>query len=321
MLRMGLVSKTASGVLTVALASLAGCGGGSGSSGSTPVREGLEGIWVVDDEKQQYFNFEENQALVTYTYDSSNQCYVPYRQTVNTDSQTLTLNLPDLKGSFDYTLVDGAQLQLSEQGKVKATLKHSDTLASTFESECGDGANTDIIKANVTFAELPESVQINLADSQDNFGEYSVRVIFDVNQSGSLDEGDLSFNLTHFKVPGSSPETKALHRLTSVLRRQTSSKTSSLLTPIEVSVQGNSIVFSVPVALHSELAVISNGTQTLVRANHWSAQGGTKWDCYPDDCEFAEGLDTSSALADSAEEETSIDSLVDITAVEVNLTN
>jgi len=304
----------------MAVALLSACGSDSKSnSGNSSEDKGLQGIWVSDDEFRQYVNFQSNGRPLTYSYDHELNCYASYEQPKIVADNQIQLNLIDLKGTFNYSYIDQDTLQLSENGKEVIRLKRSDTSAINFSNDCGDSTDSSVLKAKIQFSSLPEEILVNREETEDRHGEYSVGVVFDVNNSGEVDKGDLSFYLSHFKQVGANPESKPLDELKVVIDRQSSETSRYGITPVAVSINENSIEFIAPVSLHADLKGISNGTQVLVQAHHWAVEGSTKWDCYPDDCQFTEGVDTSSTLWDSVEEATSKDSIVDIIAVEVLL--
>lgn len=303
----------------MAIALLSGCGSDSSNSGNNAEDKGLQGIWVSDDEFFQYVNFQSNGRPLIYSYDYERNCYVSYEQPEIVTDNKVQLSLIDIKGTFNYSYLDQDTLQLSDNGKEVLRFKRSNELATNFRNDCGDSTDSTVVKAKIQFSTLPEEILINLQETQDGSGEYSVGVLFDVNNSGEVDKGDLSFYLSHFKQVEANPQSKPLGELKAGIHRQSSETSRYALTPVDIDITENAIEFIVPVSLHSDLKAISYGTQVLVEAHHWAVEGHTKWDCYPDACQYTEGVDTSSTLWDSAEEVTSANSIVDITAIELRL--
>lgn len=178
------MTKIVTGLMAIAL--LSGCGSDSSNSGNDAEEKGLQGIWVSDDEFLQYVNFQSNGRPLIYSYDYERNCYASYEQPEIVTDNKVQLSLIDIKGTFNYSYLDQDTLQLSDNGKEVLRFKRSDALATNFSNDCGDSTDSTVVKTKIQFSKLPEEILINLQETQDGSGEYSVGVLFDVNNSGEV---------------------------------------------------------------------------------------------------------------------------------------
>ncbi|MGR6873171.1 hypothetical protein ACU6U9_12880 [Pseudomonas sp. HK3] len=304
--------------LLALVCSLAGCIDNS-SSDSKDSREvpKLDGVWQIQDDLKSYVLFQTDQ-MQQYVHSATEDCYNVVKQPFSTANKTLELNLVGYKGVFNYSQPQSDRIELTSQ-QTRAVLKKTDVLASTFNNLCGSDNQIGTISVEIEFVNLTTAITINKASTEDNRGEFEISAWFDVNASGKQDKGDIAFTLHHFKKADSQESLINVVDLPSVLFLRHKDNASVVVNTVSVSQQEDVLTFTGARYKHPLLSTISAGTPFFVKAYHWSNDKGTRYDCYPNECDYTQGLDASTGLQDEIGEESTEDAFIDIRSVRVKV--
>ena len=305
-------------VVGLSLAAIA-CGGGNSPENNEPPT-GLTGLWQSQDSASQYLSFEQQKAI-SYTY--VGDCFVAQQQDFQSAEGSVYLSLNHLKGLYQLDQSSDNSLTLTSDSSV-LSFRRSDTLLSSFDMRCGDTSAAGYIKISAEFVNIPDSIGINYADSEDGRSEVRLSIFFDKNNSGDLDSGDLQFTIHHHKEKGSSFSNKKITELPSIVSiasKRNGIVSYSPIAPIAVKKEGNHLTMKVSRSLHRELENISSGTQVLAKMYDYESVSSTRYDCYPEDCNsFTEGVDTSSVIEDGVSEVGTEGSFIDLKSFSIDVT-
>jgi hypothetical protein len=151
----------------------------------------------------------------------------------------------------------------------------------------------DVITASITVADLPATLPVNQASTPDSYGEYAWEVLFDNDGSGrGWTIGDVLFYFNHYKVPGAAPADLPVNTSFGqcpLLDVRESSTASGGVAGYHVAdlcpymtVNGDTISFSVPRSTHESLAGITPNTAVVFRAFSRGTDGTYYNDYFPE---------------------------------------
>ncbi len=296
---------------------LAGCADhGSESAEILPP----EGVWYSS-EFDSYVVIKDKE-LLNYTYDDRFSCNdLSTVEIVSfTEDSNLTVRNEFEEFDISFVIADGLLTLEKEGSNLPVTLIKSDKDFDSFNPLCSDPSASGNVTVNIEFDQLPEFVTLNQQGTEVGQVEYSVSITFDMNNSGTVDLGDISLATISFKSDLELPGETSISELKAYLWWNSSDKETTTITEINFAVEDKTLSFNVPLSAHISIASISQGTPIKVKSYYLYGDSGEERDLYPDSGDFTSGLD-SSHLVDLSGDVNDGQSIVDIVSIQVSVSN
>ncbi|MCG7530781.1 hypothetical protein MHM98_05345 [Psychrobium sp. MM17-31] len=193
---------------------LIGCGGSGSNSNSSseptptpppvqsvPLDTAFHGGWKIGD---VVYTTISKGAINLYTYEADRSCYSSDVFTIDKSTKTSAslINVHTNEKSELKFAVDFDKLVIEEDG-----------VALTFEEErflnpvpgCENSQQIKSIEVDVELAYLPPKITLNRDAHSTGRVEYDYEIIFDINENGTHDIGDLAIRASHYKGEGHYP--------------------------------------------------------------------------------------------------------------------
>jgi len=239
--------------------------------------------------------------------DPDNECYSIFQNhdIVSVSNNTYVLKEIDSGVETNVTVVengDTLSVTVNSTNTTHTFHKVADNASASFSicvtsvnnpSPVTDNTNTspNPIIVSMTMAQLPSVISVNNPDTSLGGVEYRWSVSFDVDNSMSVNAGDLRFSLSWYVEDGAQPADMPLTDLNANLWELNDQGGSVSLTPISINVIGNTIEFVVNRDSHSSLGKIVQGTQVYFDTYYFLPGTGSHYDYYPADSSYTSMMD------------------------------
>lgn len=184
---------------TIFCSVLFGCGDSTDEvTKNAPLDNQYYGLWSLDSDAHVVISQE---SITLYSYDVSRGCFDSSIHIVNNstaDSLTATDSQTG-ETSTSYFDLEGEQLIVSEDG-TSLTFEQNSYFVSFPGCESHYGVKE--IEIEVELAFLPPELTINRDAQSKGAIEYDYNINFDLNKNDTIDSGDISIGIRHFKWPG-----------------------------------------------------------------------------------------------------------------------
>lgn len=290
----------------------------SSEAATTEAHNALLGFWQSGDASTTQTLLEISDSSVSYyLFDPVYQCYaVSAAELVSLTNDSLTTTRDGQAYTSQYSLSHD-NLSLSEGDFTEVYQPYSGSEI-TSQNLCSNDDLLGVIQADITFINLPKSIEVNALSSNDGVAEFVIEVTFDINLSGERDEGDIELSAQHFKWPNSAPSTLRLSDLPANLGVYTSSSNAIYSSAAQLRVQGDRVLLAVPRSQHVALESITLATPVFVSASY-NYDNQYSSDRYPSSG-FTSGEDLS-LLIDPEGDHTGNASFIDFSSVEISIDN
>ena len=155
---------------------------------------------------------------------------------------------------------------------------------------CGGGNDSDSkptpqgnVVAAIELDQLPNNVTYNRATTPDGYVEFNWSITFDINGDGTINQGDVTLRLMHFKQPGSLETTGPISDFDAQLWLYTSNTQFISVASATKRISGNTITLTIDKSAHPSLSQITETTlvyfKTSIRDDITQLP---KYDYFPD---------------------------------------
>jgi hypothetical protein len=258
------------------------------------------------------------------SYDEYLECH--YQRSFPIENVTAN-SITTENGTFSYT-ISGSSLNIEGDLYTASTLNNLQLVS------CADPSASGSIEIQVTFNDLPDTLEINHALSSDLWVAISLNVEIDSDSSNDLSLGDLSFNADYyFDENSNSIETISPDQLVAEIFYVDEITTSengnswgerfAIESDLLVDTDNNTITFKINKNMHKLLKHVSSSSPISVSARYVNTAGKSQYDSYPDTGGLTlESQDTSDLvdeLNDVSGSHSTAD-IIDINAISVTVT-
>lgn len=156
-----------------------------------------------------------------------------------------------------------------------------------FLASCSGGSNQgnsqgDPLVVSITLDSLPPSYTYNKTTTPDGYVEYKWGITFDINNSGTINQGDIVLRILHFKATGSIEQTGPISDFSADLWEYTSDTQTTSVANAASEVTGDTITISIDKSAHATLSSVTNSTLVYFEnSTHDSGAGISKYDYHP----------------------------------------
>ena len=268
-----------------------------------------------------------NTTITTAIYDDHFQCHSKGDLAISSLNDSSFI-LDENNHTLDYTISEGT-LILSETSDnfTPTDFKEADIIS------CEDPTAEGSITITLGFADLPETISLTPNNAQVSSWIYGVEIMFDVDDSEGISDGDLSFNAEHNQEVSANDDSIALtdidHSIFHIYETevnasgQIQSWAANSITKPKYTVDNiaNTITFFILKRSHKALRSITSETNLKVNVFYQDINSDRQTDQYPSSG-YTQSQDTSE-LSDEVGDVSgnySTDTIVDLTNISLTVT-
>jgi len=296
---------------------LAACGSEDGNNFP------IAGSWEFEDDEGNtvYVIFSKEESQFVY-YQDDLECH----KTTSMAILGYTSNsITNENGTYSYSVSEGTLI--IEDSSYNPSSFTRDQIIS-----CANPDATGSIRIEIAFDSLPDTININHSLSSDYWSAFTLNVDIDTDENRDYSNGDLIFLFNHtFDEDRTDTEQVGLDQINAYVARihdvdntgPTTSRRTSDIVELNLSITENTIVLSVDKNQHKLLEAVSTTSPINVRVSSRDANGDSQSDSYPNSGTYTSESENTSDLTDELNDVTgeySTDTIVDVSTISVTVT-
>jgi len=159
---------------------------------------------------------------------------------------------------------------------------------------CEDGNVSGRLRSEIRFVTLPDFLALNHATTSIGAKEFELAMTFDINNSGTIDTGDLVLRAVHIKpAEANQAQSRSIADISAELVILNNDGYSATIQYTDLEVSDNQLAMTLEKAAHPAITQITNNTQINVAVFYLNADDSVIEDAYPAEGVLTIGVDNS----------------------------